>query len=506
MMTRRRLIPGVFHVKHPAVFFLLLMGFWLAGCVVSKNPVTGRKRAYGWTWQQEQQIGKEADQQIIAQYGIYDDPKLTAYVNRVAERVLAESHVRRPDADPEFKNTPFTFRVLDSPVVNAFALPGGYVYITRGLVSYLENEAQLAMVLGHEIAHVEARHASQRAFEQQMGQIGLLGGAILGQEALGIPAQDLLNIAGTATQLLFLKYGRDDEREADKLGVEYGAMAGYQAGEGASFFNTLKRIQEKQGNAIPGFLSTHPDPGEREAKILSMAQEWAAKTNMTDLNRDALYQAIDGIILGENPRNGFVRNSVFYHPELRFQFPVPRGYQLINQAQQVVMVEQNQQAIMVFTLAKEQSAQAAAAAFGNQQGVKVIENGRVQGSRYPAYFILADAQTQQGQVLRLISYHIEYGGRVYTFLAYTSQQLFANMQDQFLQTMRGFDQVSDPSILNIQPARIRITSANRSAPFRTFVQGNELPMDFQPVDMAILNQVDLDTQIAPGAKLKLSTR
>src|SRR5690606_24269632 len=142
-----------------------------------------------------------------------------------------------------------------------FALPGGYIYVTRGLMAHVQNEAQLAVILGHEVGHVAARHASKRAFQQQLGTIGLIGGAI-GGELLGLPGGQILEAGSTITQLMFLSYGRDDERESDLLGVEYAALNHYEAAEGAHFFETLKRISESAGQEIPSFLSSHPDPGE----------------------------------------------------------------------------------------------------------------------------------------------------------------------------------------------------------------------------------------------------
>ncbi|MDZ7693312.1 MAG: M48 family metalloprotease [Balneolaceae bacterium] len=237
---------------------VLVISLTITACVVQQNPVSGNKRAYGYSWEEEIQIGQDADKQIQQQYGVYQNEELKNYVDQVAQDILSVSHMRREGTDPKFKNTEFYFRVLNSPVVNAFALPGGYVYVTRGLLAHLNNEAQLAVVMGHEIGHVAARHASQRAFEQQLGQIALVGGAIAGQELLGLPGQELLNIGGTATQLLFLKYGRDDERESDRLGVEYAAMENYVAAEGADFFTSLKRISESSGQSMPSFLCNPP--------------------------------------------------------------------------------------------------------------------------------------------------------------------------------------------------------------------------------------------------------
>src|SRR5699024_9479792 len=193
------------------------------------------------------QIGKKSDKQIQQQYGVYQDESLQQYIKRIGKKVLSKSHLRREDTPAKYKNTEFHFRVLNSEVPNAFALPGGYIYVTRGLLAHLENEAQLAVVLGHEIGHVAARHSSQRAFEQQVGQIALLGGAVAGQEILGVPGGEILSMGSQAAQLLFLSYGREDERESDQLGVEYASMEHYNAAEGAGFFTALKRISEQSG-------------------------------------------------------------------------------------------------------------------------------------------------------------------------------------------------------------------------------------------------------------------
>lgn len=505
-MASTLVYSGVFHVKRiQFVVILLLVAVFASGCVMSRSPITGKKRAYGMSWEQERQLGQQADQQIVAQFGLYDDAELTQYVNQIGQQVVQNSHLRRPDATEEFKNTPFTFRVLDSPVVNAFALPGGYVYVTRGLLSHLTNEAQLAVVLGHEVGHVAARHASQRAFEQQIGQLGLIGGAILGQEVLGLPAGNLLNLGSQAAQLLFLSYGRDDERESDQLGVEYAALSGYEAAEGSAFFSVLKRLGEQQGESIPNWLSTHPDPGEREQTILRLASEWEGRANMDQVNQASLYNAIDGIVLGDNPRQGFTENNTFYHPDLAFQFPVPQNFQVINQATQVGMVDANQQAIMIFSLAQQSSARQAATTFAQQQGLTVVESGPATVNGLTAFYVVADAQTEQGQQVRLLTYFIEHGGRVNTFIGYTVAQNFANYQDQFLRTMRGFAPLRDSRILNIKPVRLQVTRSPRPSTFQALLP-SQLPAGFSAEELAILNQLQLNTSVPQGTPLKLPAR
>ena len=270
-------IPAVTIIKSRYLLALLIPLFFITACVVQRNPVSGNKRALAYSWDKEVEIGTQADSEISAQFGVYDDENIQDYIDQIGQEMLEVSHMRREDTDPKFKNTPFTFRVLNSPVVNAFALPGGYVYVTRGLMTHLNNEAQLAVVVGHEIGHVAARHASQRALSQTISQIAVVGGSILGQELLGLPGRSLMNLSSQAAQLILLSYSRDHERESDQLGVEYSARQGYLAAEGAEFFTSLKRISEKSGQPIPTHLSTHPDPGEREKNIPRMAEEWREK-------------------------------------------------------------------------------------------------------------------------------------------------------------------------------------------------------------------------------------
>ena len=295
-------------ITHLKTIVFIIIITTLNSCVsIQVSPVSGNKRAYGYTWEKEIQIGKEADQEIIAQYGLYDDEKLSAYVSELGEKLLEVSHFNRESTPVQYQNTKFTFRVLNSPVVNAFALPGGYVYVTRGLLAHLDNEAQLMVVLGHEIGHVAARHASQRAAEQQFGQLAIIGGAVLGQ-SFGLDGGSILQLSGQTAQLLFLSYGRDDERESDALGVEYSAMIGYEAAEGGEFFTSLKRISEKAGFNIPSHLSSHPDPGEREKKIPQLAKEWEAKGyDQSIIDQEEYLKMTDGIMYGENPREGFER-------------------------------------------------------------------------------------------------------------------------------------------------------------------------------------------------------
>jgi predicted Zn-dependent protease len=275
------------------LFLPFLFLFLVAGCSIQKNPVSGNNRAFGYSWSEEVQIGKEVDPEIVNQFGLYDDEQLADYTNKIGKLMLEKSHLRRPDTDQKFKETEFTFRMLDSPAINAFALPGGYIYFTRGMMAHLTNEAQFSVVMGHEIGHVAARHSSQRALNQKIGQVAVIGGSILGQELFGLPGQTLMNLSSTAAKLLFLSYSREAERESDALGVEYAAMNGYDAAEGAALFTTLERISEKSKQSIPNFMSPHPDPGQRAQTIPDLAAKWEKKGyEQTKRNKDQYMEMV----------------------------------------------------------------------------------------------------------------------------------------------------------------------------------------------------------------------
>ena len=478
---------------------LLPGALFIYSCVADLVPATGERRYLGYTWQQEVEIGKQASKEITALFGPYRDAKVERYVTDVGNRVLATSHLRRAGADEQVRNTPVTFGVLDSPIINAMALPGGYIYVTRGMLAHLNNEDQLATVLAHEIGHVAARHAARQAWQQQIGQGLLLGGALLSQ-GLGLPAENILNLGGMAAQLIFRRYSREDELEADKLGVEYGSSAGYDSREVIAFFQTLNRIQEKEGQGMPGFLSTHPNPGDRIERIRELT---AALPREKRPPADSRYlNALENLVLGEDPRQGFVEGSVFYHPDLRFRFPAPRGFKIINQPTQVAMVEEQNRAMLGFTSSGEKAIETAAAKFLNQAGLRVLERGPTRSNGFPAYVAVADAQMKNGQVVRIMVYFVEYRGAVYQFVGYSSAQLFGNFRSLFLQTMQGFGEVQDPRILNRQPVRLALEPVRRPALFRDLVP-RTLPTPLTPQDVAILNQVELGQEVGPGIILKI---
>ena len=484
---------------YPALAALLVLG---SGCGVSSyNAVTGETTRGAYTWAQEVQIGQQSDPQIIAQYGLYNDPALQAYVEEMGQAVLQTSAYTDPSTDAEIRNTPFHFRLLDSPVVNAFALPGGYIYVTRGLMSYLENEAQLAVVLGHEIGHVLARHASRQALSQQRGQFVLLGGAIAGGVLGGGDlAQGILEYGSTGVQLMFLSYGREAERESDRAGVAYAEFAGYDAAEAARFFRSLGRLSsEGGGGSLPSFLSTHPDPAEREQTIPQLAAQYDSGT---EVNTESYLARIENIVIGEDPRQGFVENNTFYHPELRFEFNIPQGWQVQNTAAAVIMQEPNGGAAIQMTLSQEASASAAYQKLAQMQGVTIQGNDRTSIAGNTAYVAEGVAQQQNGNIGFAATY-IEYGGNVYEFLGLTSTQSYSQYRSALRGVPASFERLTSSSALNRQPSRLEVVTLRSATTLRSLLSNRTLPLGVTAQQMAIANEVELDTRLEAGTRVKL---
>ncbi|HEX9971592.1 MAG TPA: M48 family metalloprotease, partial [bacterium] len=340
---------------------VLALTIWAISCAV--NPVTGKREFMLLTQGDELALGQQTDQEIIQTYGLYDDPELLNYVTSLGKKMGSLSH--RPQLN-------YQFRVLDSPVINAFAVPGGYIYVTRGILSYLNNEAELAGVLGHEIGHVTARHSAQQYSRAQLAQIGLGVGMVVSETF-----RKYAGLAQFGVGMLFLSFSRDNERQADALGVEYSSKGGWDSNNMANFFVTLERLNPQSGQSgLPAWFSTHPNPPDRVAAIKKDTQKWQTKLQGSGfaVNRDPYMQSVDGILYGEDPRQGYVEGNAFYHPQMKFQFPVPSGWQLNNTPSQVQMFTQQQDAVMLFSMAKEGSPAAAAEAFVANTKATVVQS------------------------------------------------------------------------------------------------------------------------------------
>jgi len=244
-------------LKNVTVYVAIFSVYFHTSCAI--NPATGKRELSFLSYEKEIRLGVEADKGIIEQYGLYGDSEVREYVNQLGQKIVKVSH--RSDLT-------FHFRILDSSVINAFALPGGFVYITRGILAYMNSEAELAGIIGHEIGHITARHSAKQYTRAQLAQVGLGLGMVFSEQF-----RRFSDVAELGTGLLFLRFSRDQERQSDQLGVEYATKVGYDAANLSHFFGTLNRLQELSGQELPGWFSTHPNPEGREEKTLEMAKE-----------------------------------------------------------------------------------------------------------------------------------------------------------------------------------------------------------------------------------------
>ncbi|MCZ6817964.1 MAG: M48 family metalloprotease [Calditrichaeota bacterium] len=478
-------IKKLLAITKNVVFFFLL-----ASCAV--NPVTGKRELSLLTESQEIKLGAESDPAIVAQFGLYDDPKISKFLDNMGQKMAKVSH--RPTLQ-------FYFRVLGSPVINAFALPGGYVYFTRGILAYMNSEAEVAGVLGHEIGHVTARHGAKAYTRAQLAQVGLTAGSIFSKTF-----RQFGDLAAQSIGLLFLKFGRDQERQSDQLGVEYSTKIGYDAGNMSHFFGTLKRLSSESGQSLPSWASTHPAPEKREAKTLKLAraeqQKYPGQTFST--NRDAYLNLIDGLVFGADPRQGFVENGTFYHPELEFQFPVPSGWKILNTPAAVQMGEPEQKAVMQFTLGKEPSARSAADKFVTQAEGTLNYSRFKKVHGFTAEIRQVTISTEQGAIDAL-AYFIEKDKNIYVFLGFSKKTDFSRYEPTFKHTMEGFDHLRNQAAKNVKPTRVKVVGVTGNTTLDQFLK--KYPSkEFPPDELAILNGMELTDALKRGDRIKVLTK
>ena len=373
--------PPVFH----RVAAILLGALTLTHC--ASNPVTGGKDFVLMSEQQEIQLGAQAHQDVLKEYAALDNPDLQAYVNEIGQRLAKQSH--RPDLD-------WHFTVVDSPDVNAFALPGGYVYITRGIMVYLNSEAELAGVIGHEIGHVTARHGVRQQSAATAAGLGAMLGSVLVpgmNNQAGATAMQSLAQAWTAG------YGRDHELESDRLGAQYLAKTGYNPQAMIEVIGVLKNQEsfaaEQAGSRKPrsyhGTFDTHPSNDARLKQVVGEASQYTVADPRE--GRNDYLQRIDGVYFGDSPDQGVIRNNQLLHAKLGLAIQFPPGWRVQNRPDRVVAVNPKGDAMIELQQGPK-----------NDQPLKTLQGGlKLDGGArydsgklggYPAAFA---AGTQQGK-------------------------------------------------------------------------------------------------------------
>lgn len=469
---------------------ILAFTLLLSSCAV--NPVTGKRQLMFISESREIRMGEEYDPQITAAFGLYENEVLQELIEEKGKEMGKISH--RP-------NLEYHFRILDSPVINAFAVPGGYIYFTRGILAQFNNEAEMIGVLGHEMGHITARHTASRQTKQTLGQLLLIGGMIASEEF-----RQYGELAMVGMQILFLSFSRADEREADMLGVEYASKIGYDAAQMADFYRVLMRMNlQSEHGGIPTWLSTHPDPGDRYEDVRRDAEIWKDSLNIEEwtVNTERYLNLIDGMVYGEDPRQGFVEDNVFYHPDLEFMFPFPLGWNLENSPLQVRMTPDEGDALMIFAFAKGNTLDEAANNTLNQLEVNVTDSRKTTVNGMPAIRVHAiqESEDQQNN-LKMLSYFIDYEEKYYVFLGVSKEEDFDRFAGRFETSMTSFNRLTDPSKLNVEPERLKIIEVEHDITLIEAFRAYGVPADRRE-EMAFLNNMELTDQVYAGTLLKI---
>ena len=457
------------------------------------NPATGKRQINLMSEAQEISAGQEADAQVKMEMGIYNDPNLQEYVSGVGMRLAKISE--RP-------NLPWHYTVVDSPAVNAFALPGGYIYITRGILPFLNDEAQLAGVLGHETGHVTARHAAQQYTRSIGGTVGLI--------ALGIfvpAARPLGQLSEQALGVLFLKFSREFELQADQLGARYAAAGNWDPQGVPDMLATLGRLDEASGQShgVPNWLETHPDPLSRIKEIGPAVQQLKAGRTGFVRDRDAMLRAVDGIIYGDNPDQGLVRGTAFLHPVLRFRIDFPAGWDIQNSPQQVEAKAPGAEVYMLLEdvpMARGNGIENIATTSMQNAGFRITSGSRTTINGLDAFVGAYQGQLEGLGNVTVRAAHIVHNGNVYMVAGFCAPNLFEQSDRSFLASLRSFKPMSAAEAESIHPNRIDIYVVRQGDSWQSIAQRSGEVI--KPATLAVMNGFEPASQPPVGTRIKIA--
>ena len=482
--TQRRLVDGHWRRK----FVVLAAALLLAGCAT--NPVTGKKDFVMMSEDQEVQLGRQHHQSVLQQFEVLDAPELQEYAGAIGESLARDSH--RP-------NLVFHFTVLDDPMVNAFALPGGYIYITRGILAYMNSESHLAGVLGHEIGHVTARHGVRQ--QSQGALAGILSG-VLGATTGSQAISDLSNVLGTA---LIRGYGRKHELEADRLGAEYLARSGYDPEEMIDVIGILKsqeefalaRAQEegRKPQSYHGVFSSHPRNDARLQEVIRAANRFRV-TDPVPVDREAFLRRIDGMTFGPSEEQGVLRRNQFYHKSMNFTVRFPDGWRVDNRPDRIVAVAPGNAAVIQIMAEdlnrRESPRQILTNKFGNLlQGEAIGENNN-------GYTGISEIDTPFGKRNSRVAAIVR-NKRVFLALGAKRDGL---LNQPFLDTVRSLRELRKDEKALASERRIRLIRARSGDTFTSLANQTALT-NYAADQLRLLNDLYPDGEPEPGQLIKI---
>jgi predicted Zn-dependent protease len=456
------------------------------------NPATGQRQLSFISEEREIAMGQENDAEIRKEMGSYDDRALQEYITSVGMKLAVNSE--RP-------NLPWHFTVVDVPAINAFALPGGYIYITRGILPYLDDESQLAGVLGHEIGHVTARHSVQQSSKSTLAQIGLIGAAI------AAPGGAQLAQAGSVgLGALFLKYGRDDEAQADQLGVRYATRAGWDPAGVPRMLITLGRIEDaSDSKGVPNWLATHPPADDRVQRVQVAVREAEGTAEKFTTDHDGYLKRVDGIVWGDNPDQGIVRGSSFLHKGLRFAFDFPSGWTLENGRTAVAAKEPGGRSLMVLEPVRRplgRTIDDIAVISMQNAGFRQIDGAPTTVNGLEGYLGTYVGATQGLGRVQLRVLHVRHDRSVYLIAGLAPVDEYPKAVEQFSKSLQSFRGLSPAEAESIHPNRIGLYTA-RSGDTWQGVAEKQCKGIIKATTLAVMNGHPVNDQPAPGERLKI---
>ena len=465
-----------------------------SGCAT--NPVTGKQDLVLMSEEDEINLGKKAHKQIMQQYRPYDDPALQSYVEGLVEELSTKSHR---------SNLVFHVTVLDSPEINAFALPGGYVYITRGIMAYMNSEAELAGVLGHEIGHVTARHGVRQHSVGTLTGIGATAAAILtGSSAVGEAA----NYGGTA---LVRGYGREHELEADRLGAEYLARVGYDPEEMINVVGILKdqedfdrQLAKEEGReprAYHGTFSTHPSNDKRLQEVIRAANKFETAATR-DANREKYLNYIDGMVVGPSAKDGVLRENKFYHQELNLYVEFPLGWKIHNLADRLLAVSSGQDIQMQITLT-DMSKRQTPKEYLNDHFKDSLKDGQdIKTDDFRGYTGITTIKTPNGKLPSRVAAVFD-NKRIYQIMSVARHEDALNRYDTtVLHTMKSLRKLKKDEASLAKAKHIKLIRAKSDDTFETLAKRSVL--SHHPVEqLRLYNGMYPDGEPKPGQLIKI---
>lgn len=464
----------------------------VAACATASAPADAQ-RARGISASERQQ-GAQAHQQLLQEFGGAYTGDESAYVQTVGRRIAVQSGLSNAASD-------FTITLLNSPVNNAFAIPGGYVYVTRQLTALMNDEAELASVLGHEVGHVAARHASSRNTTSTIGAIlsGILG-AVTG-------SSQIAQIASQAATLYTLRFSRSQEYESDDLGIRYLAQAGYDPMAASTVLASLAaqnrldaRIRGQDARTLPEWASTHPDPASRVNRARQRAQQTGRTGGIR--NRDAFLNAIDGVLYEDDPRQGIIEGTTFRHPDLRLQFTVPNGFTMANSPSAVSITGSSGQAQFgtgPYSNNLGAYVESVFRALAGNSNIPVGQLRTTQINGLPAAYATGRASTQSGQVdVTVFAYEFD-SNSAYHFVLLTRAGQGIGPFSPMVQSVR---RLTTAEAQSIRPRRIDVVTV-RAGDTPSSLAKQMAYSNYQLDRFNVLNSLAPNARLTPGQRVKL---